>query len=213
MGIILMLAVPSNIFLQCVRKILKSEEDIEIVAEVLNHLEIISLIEQKRPDVLFIDTAIPHLNIMKILEKIRENNAPTKLLLLLHTQDEETVIDAISLGVRGCLREVSSLEQFVQAIRAVSQEEIWADRKILTKVVSRLSNKIKSCPKNKLTRREEEIITLVINGMSNKQIAKSLFISEKTVKTHLGNIFDKVGIKNRSDLISEVVATSRDLRN
>ncbi|HSE83512.1 MAG TPA: response regulator transcription factor [Thermodesulfobacteriota bacterium] len=212
MGISLMLAVPCNIFLQCVRRILKSEEDIEIAAEALNHLEIISLIEQKRPDVLFIDTAIPHLSIMSILEKIRESNAPTKLLLLLHTQDEEAVIDCISLGVRGCLREISSLDQFVQAIRAVNQEEIWVERRVLTKVVTRLSSKIKLCPKNKLTPKEEKILSLVINGLSNKQIAKSLFIAEKTVKAHLGNIYAKVGINNRSDLIS-INHTSRDSKN
>ena len=112
MGINLMLAVPSNIFLQSIRRTLEFEED--IVADALNHLEVTSLIEQKRPDVLFIDTAIPHLNIMNILGKIRESNAPTKLLLLLHTQDEEAVIGYISSGVRGCLREASSLTLFCQ---------------------------------------------------------------------------------------------------
>jgi len=200
MGISLMLAVPSNMFLQCICRMLGSEEDIEIVAEALGHLEIVSLIGQKRPDVLFIDAAIPRLNVTEILEAIRESNAPTKLLLLLHTQDKGAAIDYISLGVRGYLRDVSNLEQFVRAIRAVSQEEIWAERKVLTKVVVRLSSRIKLCPKNKLTEREKEIINLVMEGLSNKQIAKRLFITERTVKSHLGNIFNKVGINNRSGL-------------
>jgi len=210
MGISLMLAVPSNIFLQCICRILGYEEDIEIVAEALGHLEIISLIGQKDPNVLFIDTPIPRLNVTEILEAIRGSNAPTKLLLLLHDQDEEVAIDYISLGVRGYLRDVSNMEQFVRAIRAVSQQEIWAERRVLTKVVARLSSKIKPCPKNRLTEREKEIINLVIDGMSNKQIARRLFITERTVKTHLGHIFAKVGINNRTGLI---VPTGRSIKD
>jgi Response regulator containing a CheY-like receiver domain and an HTH DNA-binding domain len=205
-----MLAVPSNIFLQCICRILGYEEDIEIVAEALGHLEIISLIGQKDPNVLFIDTPIPRLNVTEILEAIRGSNAPTKLLLLLHDQDEEVAIDYISLGVRGYLRDVSNMEQFVRAIRAVSQQEIWAERRVLTKVVARLSSKIKPCPKNRLTEREKEIINLVIDGMSNKQIARRLFITERTVKTHLGHIFAKVGINNRTGLI---VPTGRSIKD
>jgi len=114
--------------------------------------------------------------------------------------------------VRGYLRDISNLEQFVRAISAVSQEEIWAERRVLTKVVARLSSKIKPCPKNRLTEREKEIINLVIDGLSNKQIAGRLFITERTVKTHLGNIFSKVGINNRTDLIPEVVPTRGRLK-
>lgn len=83
------------------------------------------------------------------------------------------------------------------------------ERKVLTKVVTRFQSKIKPCPKNKFTGKEGEIIKLVIEGMSNKQIAKRLFIAERTVKTHIGHIFAKVGIKHRADLTSEVVTNGR----
>jgi DNA-binding NarL/FixJ family response regulator len=197
----LTLATTCTIFAQGIRKILEHEEDVGRITEALNHQEILSIIECEKPDVLFIDTAVPNLNIIRILEKIRESGAPTKILLLLHTQDEEAVTNFICLGVRGVLRDVSNVEHFVRAIRAVSQEEIWAERRVLTKVITRLSlsSKIKLIPKH-LTKKEREVVKLVSQGLSNRQVAKSLFIAEKTVKTHLGHIFKKVGVHCRSEI-------------
>lgn len=121
---------------------------------------------------------------------------------MLHTIDEETFINAISLGVRGYLTEESNTVQFIEAIRAVVKEEIWADGKIVAKVLTRLLplRKDKSDLNFNLTKREEEIVMLVVQGWSNKQISKQLFISDKTVKTHLVNIFKKLGINNRFQL-------------
>jgi Response regulator containing a CheY-like receiver domain and an HTH DNA-binding domain len=201
----LILAVNSALFRESICKILDSEKDIKIIGQASNHLEIITLIEQKKPDVLFMDTDM--LNVAKILQSIREKSAKTRVLLLLYNLDEETVIKAISLGVRGYLRSTSNIEQFVRAIRTIRQEEIWAERKILTKVVTRfLFPRVnKSVLKCNPTKREKEIAKLVIEGWSNKQIAKALFISEKTVKAHLGKIFAKLGISNRSDLTFELL--------
>ncbi|HSE84402.1 MAG TPA: response regulator, partial [Thermodesulfobacteriota bacterium] len=99
----LIVAAPSALFREGIRKILEPEKDIEIIAEASTQLGIIPLVEQKKPDVLFIDAAIPNLDIVKILELIKEKSAETKVLLLLHTVDEKVIINAISLGVRGYL--------------------------------------------------------------------------------------------------------------
>ncbi|HXP52798.1 MAG TPA: response regulator transcription factor [Bacteroidia bacterium] len=123
---------------------------------------------------------------------------------MLHTpdEDEEVIINSLSLGARGYLTDASSSEEFIQAIRAVSKGEIWADIKIITKVLTRLLPPRESKPdiKPNLTKREEEIVRLVVQGLSNKQISKRLFISEKTVKNHLGNIFNKLGVSSRLNL-------------
>ena len=198
----MILAVSDNLFLAGIHKILRPKKDIEIIAETITHQEIIPLIEQKKPDVLFIDTNLPGLDIVKILESIAEKSAETKILLLLHTLDEEPIIDAISLGVRGCLKSTANPEQLIRAVRSISKEEIWAEESIKTKVLTRFLSQVKVKPvlKPKLTKREGEIIKLVVEGYSNKQISKKLFISENTVKTHLVHIFKKFGIGHRLQL-------------
>jgi DNA-binding NarL/FixJ family response regulator len=202
-GIRLVVAVSFCLFCEGIYKILEPEKDIKIISEASTHIGIIPLVEQKKPDVLFIDTAIPNLDIVKILGLIREKKgAETKVLLLLHTPDEEVIINSLSLGVRGCLTDTSSSEEFIQAIRAISKGEIWADIKIITKVLTRLlpPRERKSDIKPNLTKREEEVVRLVVQGLSNEQISNRLFISEKTVKNHLGNIFNKLGISSRLNL-------------
>lgn len=136
------------------------------------------------------------------IELIRRKSAATKLLLLVHTLNEEASTNAITLGVYGYLTEGSSTEQFIKAIRTVNQEEIWAKRRIVTRVLTQFSPLRKANPvlNPNLTKREEEIIKFVVQGWSNKQISRQLFISEKTVKTHMGNVFDKLCIRNRFDL-------------
>ncbi len=197
-----------SIFIQDgVRKMLEYEKDIEIVAEASDYPEIISSVEQKRPDVLFIDTALSDLDVVKILETMKEKNIRTKALLLLRALDERFIINAISLGARGCLTGSSNAGQFIQAIRTVSKDEIWADIKVITKILTRLlpSKKGESALNPNLTKREEEIIRLVVQGWSNKQISKELFITESTVKTHLVNIFRKLGINNRLQLAMDFI--------
>jgi DNA-binding NarL/FixJ family response regulator len=198
-----MVVVSSILLLDGIHKILEPEKDIDIVAESSAYLDVIPLIEQKKPDVLFLDSGLPNLDVVKILESIEEKGAKTKVLLLLHTLDEEAAINAISLGVRGYLTDASNAEQLVQAIKAVGRGEVWfAERKVLTKILVQLlpRRKAELVLKPRFTKKEEEIIKLVTQGYSNKQISNKLFMSEKTVKNHLGNIFNKLGIHSRLKL-------------
>ena len=199
----LMVVSSSSLFREGIRKILEPEKDIEIIAETSTQLEIIQLVEQKKPEVLFIDAAIPDLDIVKIMELIKEKSAETRVLLLLHKVDEEVIINAISLGVRGYLTDLSKTEQLIQAIRTISKDEIWAERKIVTKALARILYSEEGKPRPlqlNLTKREEQIVNLVMQGYSNKRIANKLSLSEKTVKNHLGVIFKKLGISSRLQL-------------
>jgi DNA-binding NarL/FixJ family response regulator len=200
----LMLVISSSLLGEGIHKILEPEKDIEVIAEALTNLEIIPLIEHKKPDVLFIDTALPNVDVVKILESIKEKSAETKVILLLYTSDEEVIIGAISSGVHGYLKNTSNPAQFIEAIRAVVKDEIWTERKILTKVITRflrLRTDNLRILKSKLTKREHEIVKLVVEGYSNEQISKKLYISENTVKNHLANIFIKLGVSKRLQLI------------
>jgi DNA-binding NarL/FixJ family response regulator len=202
-GVRLMMAVSCCIFREGIRKAVEAETDINIVSEATSSKEIFTLLEQTKPDVLFIDAGLTDLNILKIMELINEKSPETKVVLLLHTSDEETMINAISLGIWGYLTDASNFIQLIRAIKSVHEGEFWAERKIIAKTFSRilLSRKGRQgLIKPKLTPREEEIIELVAQGYSNKQISKKLLISEKTVKAHLTSIFNKLGITNRLNL-------------
>jgi PAS domain S-box-containing protein len=196
----LMVATSSSLIQEGIHRILEFEKGIEVTAEATSHLEIIPLVEQKKPDVLLIDTAMSNLDVQEILESIKEKSAKTKVLLLLYTLDEEIIINAIYSGARGYLTAALNAAEFTQAIRAVSKDKIWAEIKIITKILTRLFPSKSN--RGNLTRREEEIAKLVVQGWSNKKISNKLFITEGTVKIHLNNVFKKLGISNRAQLTS-----------
>jgi DNA-binding NarL/FixJ family response regulator len=113
------LAISSDFYLEGFRKILSSQRDIEIAAETLEHLEIIPLLKRVKHDILLLDTAIPNLNIVSILESVKDKSPDTKVLLFVN------IANLISLGVQGCLTSRSREEEFIQAIRAVSEGKTW----------------------------------------------------------------------------------------
>lgn len=189
-----------------IRKMLETEKTIEIVAEASDISEIVPLVGEKKPDILLIDAGMPKMDIQGILESIREKSPQTKVLILLRALDERFIIDSISWGVRGCLTDKSDREQFIQAIKAVRKNKIWAEVEVITRILTRLIPSKKGKPrllKLDLTKREEDVTKLVVKGYSNKKISSKLFISEKTVKSHLRNIFKKFGVNSRFQLAIE----------
>jgi len=195
----------SNIFLEGIQKILEPESDIQIIGKTLYISEIFPLIEVKKPDVLCIDSSIPNLDIEEVIVFIREKSVETKLLLLLQTIYEESIIGFLSMGIHGYLKPTEQSDHLVKAIRAICKGEIWAERNIISKLLKRVlgvlpREKIKQVIEEKLTKREKEIIELVILDYRNKEIAKKLYISENTVKAHLVHIFKKIGASDRHHL-------------
>ncbi|MEX0999917.1 MAG: response regulator transcription factor [Thermodesulfobacteriota bacterium] len=200
------LAVSSNLYRQSLKDSIKSEEDIKIVQEISYYSELIPVLNNDESHVLFLDLNLQGLKIVEYLNLIREKKSHLKVLLMMNSTENEKIINALCFGVKGCLDINSTKEQFLQAIRAVHNEEIWADTSLVSRALNKILNSKKNDLndlqdlKNKLTKQEEKIAQLILKGFSNKEIAKALFISEKTVKTHLGHIFKKLGIKSRYQL-------------
>lgn len=178
------------------------EKDIKIIAQVSKALELTRVVEQKKPDVVFIDTDLPNLDMVKTLGSIREQSKNTKTILLLHTLDEDILINAFHLGVKGYLTDELSPEQFLDAIRTVGNDEIWLGLKVINKLLTQFlhTGDIRPALKAKLTRKEKEIAKFVMKGFSNKRISSELYISENTVKTHLANLFNKLSVSSRLEL-------------
>jgi len=189
-----------------ISNILDGESGINIVARTTDNTEINSYIEKYKPDILLFDTAQVKPEIQEILTFIKEIETKTKVLLLLQGWDEKFIINPTSLGVRGCLTQDSSKDQLVQAILTVHNNEIWMDvrtvTKILTRLVSKQSSDLKPTSSN-LTNKEKEIVKLVAEGLSNNGISQKLYINEITVKTHLRNIFKKIGVNSRIQLFNK----------
>ncbi len=193
----------SPIFVEGIQKILEDEKDIDIVAVASDKEGFNFLIVNVIHDVLIVDTSSSKLEIEEIQEPIKEKNLKTEVLLVLRNLDDEIVINALSLGVKGFLTNNTKAEKLIQAIRFVNKEEIWGDLKIMKKIITRFVIIQKGKPfvfKNILTNKEQEITNLIADGLSNKVIAQKLFICEKTVKTHLTNIYRKLGVNSRLQL-------------
>jgi len=198
--------VSSAFTMEGIARILELEEDIQVIATASTYLEMVPLVERNEPNVLLIDTAIPDIDVVEVLEFIRKKSPKTKLLLLLHAMDESEIVNILSLGVCGCLTDTSNKEQLIEAVRAVSKGWIWMDVQSISNILTGLLplSKERLALKSKLTKREEEIVNLVVQGYSNKQISTNLFIAENTVKTHLANIFSKFEVTNRIQLIKKI---------
>jgi two-component system, NarL family, response regulator LiaR len=200
----LVLLTESAMLLEGVRKILDYENDVEVIAAGSSDQEIVPLVERFKPDVLIIDNDLLKLDIEEIMQSINGSGAETEVILILHSLDEEIVINALQLGVKGFVVNSTKSENLVQAIRFVVRGEIWGDIKLMKRVLMRLLETQKNnllYLNHCLTKREREIARLVSEGYSNKVIAKRLSITVPTIKAHLYNIYKKLDINKRYQLI------------
>lgn len=137
-----------------------------------------------------------------LIHRVRNAHPDTRVLVLASRSGASTVASVLCAGASGLVGKETGLEMLVRALRAVAAGEIWANRLATAQAFERLasSDGDRSHTRGNLTRREADIVADVLRGLRNKEIAKQLSISEKTVKSHLNNIFRKVGVDNRTAL-------------
>lgn len=187
--------------------ILSGEESLEIVGEAANGLQAIDMIGELKPDVVLLDINFPKLDGIQIISIIKQKSPGTKVLLLSTSEDEATTIKALKAGAKGYLSRNTSISELTKAIKVVHKNELWVERKLISKFLEAdttddLSGKDRQAITNdKFTPREKEVLNQLMNGHTNKEIAKSLFISEKTVKSHLNRIFTKLNVSGRLEAV------------
>jgi DNA-binding NarL/FixJ family response regulator len=190
-----------------ISKIIEDDKNIEIVQRVSNLLDLVQVCEEFKFDVLLLDIDLRGINLTKILQLLKKNKNAKVILIVDNDYNENTLISAIRSGVRGYLLKNTESKHLTKAIKSVNDGELWVERKMMVKVLEAFSSSPKMKGKKRksavyeLTETETKIVKLVLNGLSNKDIAKDLYISEKTVKFHLYKIFKKLSVKNRSALI------------
>lgn len=193
-----------RLFREMMSLALRQEKDIEIVGEAVNESQIIDVISDLKPDIVLLDNVMLEMNGNKILPTIREKSPNTKTLICTNDKDEYTIIKILRAGAKGYIskRDIS-ISNLIKAIQAVHRGELWVERELIARFFereavagSRTEVRTKG-PKEVLTPREKEVLHILTTGCTNKEIAKALFISEKTVKTHLNSIFRKINVTRR----------------
>jgi DNA-binding NarL/FixJ family response regulator len=191
------------------KRLLSLEDDFEIVGEACDGRDVLQKVRETGPDVLLLDLRMPNLNGLATLEALQQSNHGTRVIVLTASDDEDEFVQAMKLGCRGILLKESEPDLIVKCIRKVHGGEIWLDSHTTAAVITRFSkgpqfpNGSASTPtreRNPLSAREREIVAFIAQGYKNKEMAEKMFISEQTVKNHLHNIFDKLGVSDRLEL-------------
>lgn len=181
------------------KQLLELEGDIEVVSEAGNGVECLEKLKRNEPDVLLLDINMPKQNGIEVLQKIRDRNMQTKVLILTVHNEIEYLVKAVDIGVNGYILKDSTSEELRKAIYSVMDNEIYIQASLIPLLNSKLiARDIDKEKMDDLTRREMEVLINIASGMSNKEIANNLKISERTVKNHISNIFKKIDVSDRT---------------
>jgi two-component system NarL family response regulator len=173
------------------RSMIDTQPDMEVIAEAANGNEAVQLYRQHRPDVVLLDLRMPQLNGVETTVAIRKE-FPEALIIVLTTYDgDENIYRALQAGAHAYLLKDIPRDEFLQAVRAVHHGEYCIPPAIAARLVQRM-------PHIELSAREIEVLRLIVAGMSNKEIASALHITESTVKNHVNSILAKLKVKDRT---------------
>lgn len=177
---------------------LSIQSDIEVVGEAENGEEGYDKALDLRPDVILMDLVMEVMDGIESTKKILNDWPEAKILIVTSFIDDEKVYPAIEAGASGYLLKTSTAHEIADAIRATYKGERVLEPEVTTKMMEQLSNRNRHVLHEELTNREQEILLLIAQGMSNQEIADELFITLKTVKTHVSNILAKLEVEDRT---------------
>jgi len=191
------------IFRDGLRRLLEGSDDVSIVGEASNGNECIKMLAKLKPDILLLDLRMPEKDGLGVLEEINFDSMTTRVIVLTAAEDDRDVVRAMRLGARGVVLKQSASDLLLKSIRKVADGEIWLDNRMTAEVIDAFKKSSEAGQRREkplLSDREKEIVQLVAQGFRNREIGEKLFISEQTVKNHLHNIFDKLGVSDRLEL-------------
>jgi NarL family two-component system response regulator LiaR len=178
------------------RTYLETLDDMDVAGEAENGIEAVELVERLLPDVVLMDLVMPELDGIGAIRRIREIAPSTKVIALTSFDDDEKVFPAIKAGAAGYLLKDVRPADLAEAVRKASRGEALLAPSVAARLMREVSGE-RAAPAG-LTERELEVLRLIARGMSNKQIAHELVVSEKTVKTHVSNILAKLHLADRT---------------
>ncbi len=194
------------VFRQGLISVFRSEKEFEIVGEAVDGKQALELIQKLHPDILLLDMIMPRLAGLDTLRELGSAPAPVRTIVLTASIEKEQIAQALQLGARGIVLKDAPTEILLASIRTVTNGQFWVGQEKVTDLVEILRSylpaaEVKTAKRNfGLTVRELDVVSAIVSGFTNREIAQKFSISEQTVKHHLRNIFDKVGVSNRLEL-------------
>lgn len=187
---------------QGLKQILEIEEDIEVISLAVDGEDAIAKCIELKPDVVLMDINMPNINGIQALRRIKDMGLDTKVIILTIHDDREYLFETVNIGAEGYVLKDAESSNLIKAIRDVYGGESYIHPSLASEFVKEYKKRgnvsLKDMSRDRLTRREYEVLTLIAEGQNNKEIAESLFISEKTVKNHVSNIFKKINVNDRT---------------
>ncbi|MFT9597453.1 response regulator [Mesobacillus sp.] len=187
------------------RNIISVEEDIEVVGEAVSGDDALLQVEKCKPDMILMDINMPMKNGVEVTGILKKKYPHIKVLVLTMHSHEEYFMSAIREGADGYLLKDAPSDQVVEAIRTVARGESVIHPSMTRKLLAFHQQKETQKEDTTLTEREKEVLLCLVEGLSNKEIADRLFISDKTVKIHVSKIFKKLNVKSRSQVVIHAV--------
>lgn len=192
-GLRILIADDHELFREGLTTLLGLKPEVAVAEGVAKFCGLSERITALRPDVLLLDLHMER----PMLPEIPALATRTRVLVVTSIEQYDRLLEAVRAGARGVVSKGASIETLMEAVRAVTRGDVWLGPTLQTRLVSAFAES----SNDHLTAREREIVRLTALGMRNAEIASELFISPVTVKTHLGHVFEKLGVRDRSDLV------------
>ena len=185
------------------RTLITSESDLELLGEATGGLESIEKVHELNPDVLVLDISMPDLDGIEVVRILKQELSQCAILILTVHEDEALLREAIRIGAAGYIIKHAAESELIAAIRSVYRGELYVHPKLIRSLIEPTVKIPQKEPSNieTLTFREEEVLKLIVQGYTNKQVAEELSISIRTVEGHRANLTSKLGMRSRVDLL------------
>ena len=202
-----LIADDQTLFREGIKDILTGEKWVEVVGEASDGIEAVALAKKLKPDVVLMDIKLPKIDCINATRKIREACPQVNVLMLSSFEDEAHVLDAIQAGANGYLSKMLPAAELVNSIKTFTSEGLMIPQQLMGKLLHglRKMGDVSAPAQASLTKTEIKIMDLLGKGMSNKELAKELNCSVKTIKNHLNSAFHKLGVSSRTEAVVKAI--------
>jgi two-component system response regulator NreC len=205
----LLVADDHKIFRQGITKLLEEESDLQVVGEAADGREAVKKATELKPDLVLMDIAMANLNGLEATKQIKKVLPETKVIMVTMHKNEEYILQSFQAGASGFILKEGAVEELVNAIRSIHQDKSFLSPTISKTLIDAYLRKMETgkteTPFDLLTDREREVLQLIAEGYTNREVAKALFISVKTVEAHRAHIMQKLNIHDVAKLVKYAI--------
>jgi len=185
---------------------LSRETDFKVVGEAKDGADAVNKVAELKPDVVLMDLRMPEMDGVEAMRRIREADPQVKFIILTTYSDDDYIFSGIEAGARAYLLKDAPRDELFKAIRSVHRGESLIQPVVASKLLDRFSQLSRRAPSGEeLSERELEVLCLMAKGAANKEISAELNIAQSTVKTHITNIFQKLGVNDRTEAVTQAI--------